>query len=326
MIKSSRKGNFLIKFSTSLLFISLLPSRFRKADIPELAAALGIPQEMHATQGTKWEGLEGLCILLRRLNYPKRLDDLVAEFGRHQTELSIICNEMVYYVHKTWNHLLDSFNQNWLCLESLRAFAEAIFEKDCPLDNCFGFIDGVLKPCARPIYNQRSIYNGKDRTHGLKYQSVMMPNGLIGNLYGPVEGSKHDSSMLRESGVLDQISHFTLADGRPLVLYGDKAYPIYANLITPYRGVALTPEEKRFNLLMNAERISVEWGFGKVATNFAFTNYAPNLKLYLQPIALYYRVAAILTNCHTCLYGSQTGSYFGLNPPELAEYLQPLQQ
>eukprot|EP00697_Spironema_sp_BW2_P008062 gnl/Spiro4/22556_TR11125_c0_g1_i1.p1 gnl/Spiro4/22556_TR11125_c0_g1~~gnl/Spiro4/22556_TR11125_c0_g1_i1.p1 ORF type:complete len:160 (-),score=19.62 gnl/Spiro4/22556_TR11125_c0_g1_i1:29-478(-) len=29
----------------------------------------------------------------------------------------------------------------------------------------------------------------------------------------------------------------------------------------------------------------------------------------------------LLTNCHTCLYGSQTGDYFSLHPPALEVYL-----
>ena len=33
---------------------------------------------------------------------------------------------------------------------------------------------------------QRIMYNGHKRVHALKFQSLALPNGLIGNLYGPV--------------------------------------------------------------------------------------------------------------------------------------------
>lgn len=145
-----------------------------------------------------------------------------------------------------------------------------------------------------------------------------MPNGLIANLYGPVEGSKHDSSMLRESGLLDILSNLTTADGMPLALYGDKAYPIHQNLITPYRGAGLTAVQKEFNLKMNSARISVEWEFAKVGTLFGFMNYAPNLKVYLQPL-LHFRVAVLLSNCHSYLYRSQTSKYFDVEPPILED-------
>ena len=30
------------------------------------------------------------------------------------------------------------------------------------------------------------MYNGHKRVHGIKFQSIALPNGLIGNMYGPV--------------------------------------------------------------------------------------------------------------------------------------------
>lgn len=30
------------------------------------------------------------------------------------------------------------------------------------------------------------MYNGHKRVHGLKFQSIALPNGLIGNIFGPV--------------------------------------------------------------------------------------------------------------------------------------------
>ena len=161
-----------------------------------LERSLLLPHEMRASNGTKWSGLEGLCVMLRRLNYQKRYEDMVAEFGRHPTDIGIIFNQMIYYIDEHWCHLLDNFDQMWLHQDNLRMMAEAIPDKGCPLNNCFGFLDGTLIPNARPIYNQRELYNGKDKVHGLKYQSLTVANGLIANLYGPVEGRRHDSTLL----------------------------------------------------------------------------------------------------------------------------------
>ena len=72
---------------------------------------------------------------------------------------------------------------------------------------------------------------------------------------------------------------------------------------------------------MSNVRECVEWGFGKVSTLFAFTDFKKNLKVGLQPVDKYYSVATILTNCHTCFYGSQTSDYFGLESPTIEEYL-----
>ena len=43
-----------------------------------------------------------------------------------------------------------------------------------------------MRPIARPNQQQRIVYNGHKWVHSLKFQSVALPNGLIGNMYGPV--------------------------------------------------------------------------------------------------------------------------------------------
>ena len=40
-----------------------------------------------------------------------------------------------------------------------------------------------------------------------------------------------------------------------------------------------------------------------------------------QPLALYYKLGALLTNCFTCLDGNQIGEYFDCAPPTLEQYL-----
>ena len=46
--------------------------------------------------------------------------------------------------------------------------------------------DGTVRPISKPGVNQRAVYNGHKRVHALKFQSLALPNGLIGNLFGPV--------------------------------------------------------------------------------------------------------------------------------------------
>ena len=72
--------------------------------------------------------------------------------------------------------------------------------------------------------------------HGLKFQSVALPNGLIGNLYGPVEWRRHDAGMLKDSDVLNNLSRVAFnIRGDVLCLYGDPVYPLRPNLMGPYR-------------------------------------------------------------------------------------------
>jgi hypothetical protein len=86
-------------------------------------------------------------------------------------------------------------------------------------------------------------------------------------------------------------------------------------------GVNLTEDEMLFNKSMSSVRECVEWGFGKILANFPFLDYKKNQKVFLQPLGRMYIIATLMTNCHTCLYGSLTGTFFHLEAPELEEYL-----
>ncbi|CAL8106332.1 unnamed protein product [Orchesella dallaii] len=174
---------------------------------------------------------------------------------------------------------------------------------------------------CRPQLHQRAVYNGHKRVHALKFQSIVAANGLIANLFGPVEGRRHDAFLLSESKVLSKMESKLDENGNPFCIYGDPAYPLRRQLICPFKGSRLTQQEQLFNKRMSTNRIAVEWVFGKLLQNFAFVDFKKNLKMLLQPVAMYFKVAAIFTNCHTCIYGSNTSTYFNLSPPDIEDYL-----
>lgn len=203
-------------------------------------------------------------------------------------------------------------------------FSQVINNKGAPLNQCWGFIDGTARPIARPIRNQRIMFSGHKRVHCLKFQSVVAPNGLIAHMFGPIEGRRHDAFMLGVSGLTDKLSRFQTPTGEPYVVYGDPAYGLARNIIGPFRGAHITDDEQAFNTEMSKVRTCVEWGFGKICQNFAYLDFKKNLKVLLQPVGKYYLVASILINCHTCLYGSQTSTFFDLDPPSLETYLSNL--
>ena len=92
----------------------------------------------------------------------------------------------------------SSLVQTWLSPANLQSFSNAVHQKGAPLNNCWGFIDGTVRPICRPGQNQRVLYNGHKRVHAIKFQSVVTPDGMIANLHGPVEGKRHDSGMLAD--------------------------------------------------------------------------------------------------------------------------------
>ena len=291
--------------------------RFKKADIDRLKFVLRLKDSYKGSNGIKWSGTEGLCMLLRRLCYPNRLVDLIPMFGRHRTEISTIVNEMCREVYGLHHHRLESIYHPWVNFEE---YAASVHQRGACLTNCWGFLDGTQMRICRPQEGQESVYNGHKRQHSLKFQSLILPNGIISHFHGPVEGRRHDSALYFFSGLDAQIQQVTDSSGNLMCVYGDSAYSTKPYCLTPFKGSKLSQAETDFNANMATVRGSVEWGFAKIGNNFAFLNFHKNLKVYLQPIAKYYIVGAILTNAHTCLYGSQTGKYFGLLPPQLEEY------
>ena len=91
---------------------------------------------------------------------------------------------------------MQSSNQFSLQPNILRVYTYAIECNGVPLTTCFGFVDGTVLCICRTTANQRVVYNGHKRVHDIKFRSVTLPNGLIGNFHGPYEGRRHDSTML----------------------------------------------------------------------------------------------------------------------------------
>lgn len=125
-------------------------------------------------------------MLLKRFAYPCCLSDMVPRFGLSVPEISLILTEVTKQVVETQGHLLKDLNQPWLQPHHLEEFSLAIHQKGAALDNCWGFVDGTVRPICCPGEHQRLMSNGHKRVHGLKFQSVVAPNGMIANLVGPV--------------------------------------------------------------------------------------------------------------------------------------------
>ena len=125
-------------------------------------------------------------MLLRRFSYPCRYSDMISWFGRPVPELCMIMNEVMDNFFNNHSHRIPQWNRIVLSSPLMQEYADAIHAKGSPLENCFGFIDGTVRPIARPNQQQRIVYNCHKRVHSLKFQSVALPNELIGNMYGPV--------------------------------------------------------------------------------------------------------------------------------------------
>lgn len=95
-------------------------------------------------------------------------------------------NHLVRTLCEDHGHLLaDLKSHGWLDEDQLDVFAAAVKNQGAPLENCVGFVDGTIRPTCRPHRRQKVAFSGHKRQDGLKFQSVMLPNGIIGSLMGP---------------------------------------------------------------------------------------------------------------------------------------------
>ena len=157
-----------------------------KNDLHRLTETLQIPGTLKCYQGTVCDGMDGLCMLLKRLSYPCRFNDMISRFGRPVHELCMTTNPVMDFIYVTDGHRITQSNPavSWISW-TVRCCA-AIAGKGGTLDNCFGFVDGTVRPVSKPGEQQTIVYNGHKRVHALKFQSVAVPNGLIANVDSPV--------------------------------------------------------------------------------------------------------------------------------------------
>jgi nuclease HARBI1 len=110
----------------------------------------------------------------------------------------------------------------------------------------------------------------------------------------------------------------------PLKLYADKIYTP-GILIEAAHSLKRNPGgllnfQLAQNAIMTRIRVGIEWSFGKIVGRSKYVEFGRAMKLLESPVDQYYHVAVLFANAHTCLYGSQHTTYFGIEPPSLTEY------
>ncbi|CAB3997309.1 Hypothetical predicted protein [Paramuricea clavata] len=127
--------------------------RFKKNDIYNLASSLKLPEVYRCYNGLVVDSVEALCVCLKRFAYPCRYADLVLRFGRPVPQLCMNTNIVVDDLYERYSHLFQDLDQPWLSPENLQLYATAIHNKGAALDNCWGFVDGTVRPICRPKRN-----------------------------------------------------------------------------------------------------------------------------------------------------------------------------
>ena len=101
----------------------------RLVDVPQ------IPAIFKCDQGTICEGLEGLCIMLKRFAFLCRFSDMIPILERPVPELCMINNTVIDWVYNHHRHRIIDWNPNVLSPIQLKNYSEAVFNKGAALSS-----------------------------------------------------------------------------------------------------------------------------------------------------------------------------------------------
>lgn len=139
-------------------------------------------------------------------------------------------------------------------------------------------VDGTLLPCWSWA-GHRELYSGKHKTTGKSVQVACLHSGTLAWISDPIDGSRHDSFAIRQSGVLDTF------DSERWI--GDKGY-VGLDMLTPIKKPKdreLLNWEKEHNTQINKVRYVIEQTIANFKTwRILHTDYRRPLKTFDETI------------------------------------------
>ena len=191
------------------------------------------------------------------------MNKLEVTFGIHQSACSHIVTRGVELISAKFENRLTDFDLV-LVLQRIDMYKGAIHKKSKHASsNCYGLIDATLHQITRPwgggrsrrnMRNQQRAASGHKRHHGLKFQSVVVPAGIFVQMYGLVEGKRHDTTVLKASRLEQRLANLPPNS----YIYGDQAYPVRPWILSPFRGPNKPIAMRAWNRKIRTVRISVE--------------------------------------------------------------------
>lgn len=314
--------------------------RFRTVDeLGRLMRGFQIPETVIAN-GYKFGGEEIIVISLLRLSWPMRWSD-VAEKLRTKKRwalgrafywfLDFMVINWAYLLLNNMEYWLDSLEDSAECIRTklanllnhnyrqyhppandpISGFTVALF-----IDNTLiamsrpgGVLDGGENAPRVPREIQQAWYTGWKKLHGMKWQSVILANGMDFNLWGPVSMRKPDITNLIRSQIQEKLRLLQQNRLLKFKIHGDSAYSDNDIIVTANgHGMA-------------ACRETIEWSYKDLKTIWKYCDYKHVLKIYGQPVGKIVFVCMLLRNAHVTVRGSQVREYFNMLPPTLEEWL-----
>mmetsp|Transcript_18556 Transcript_18556/g.31219 ORF Transcript_18556/g.31219 Transcript_18556/m.31219 type:complete len:424 (+) Transcript_18556:55-1326(+) len=319
---------------------------FTKEQLVRLHKALRLDRwpEVKLDNGSKFGSEEIMLIGLHRFVFPQRFCDMTSIYGRDWSALNRAFNWFCKYMRIHFSHLIYDNCEYWK--PEFEYFAECVRKKVeeksdgnirfDPGSYCvFGFVDDTVIKTTRPgggpceegpnaaRFNtliQMAFYSGYKKHHGIKYQTLELPNGLCMDAFGPCSFRQNDLEVLGLSNLNNRLADLNDVGGKQYKTYCDGIFPVLSHMLSKHIG-ATTREQRYENGIMTKIRIGNEWAYGITGNLFSLINWSYGLRLRQnREHANYFAVATILRNAHCCLNGSNISQYFNCYPPSLENY------
>ena len=239
------------------------PTKFRfrtHSDLRRVLAALQLPAVCVLPNRSKVSGEELMLIGLRRMAFPSRYCDLIEEFGGDVSLWSRTFKYFIKHVYNKFGSLIVGGMEHWG--DYFEDFGKAIKARlikdgvthirrtNAPMrivafiDCCIiktgvaygGPADDGVGAARHDREIQQAFYTGYKKVHGLKFQDVTLPNGLVADIFGPNSCRRSDAEMLLTSDLDHRVHRLLLefADRqndeqrknmfKEFAIYGDSAY------------------------------------------------------------------------------------------------------
>ena len=262
--------------------------------------------------------------------------------------------------HHNDNSSSDRIGLNFIPFRIFGLIDCSIFRINRPFSGPDGDYIGAPRKENYPIA-QRAVYTGYKKCHGIKVQTILLPNG-ISCRYGPTSARVPDigpTGILEMSGLDHFLQQAQQNNNTPYYAFGDGVYNSNAlrrkfvylcllpffwyEFLIPYHiynvsyttgirsyfrsygGIPLSPGQELCNRRMKTIREEIERSYADVENIFQICSHPRNFRLGKRnPYAQQQlRVCFLLSNIYTCLNGCKASGYtkFNCRPPTLAWYL-----
>jgi hypothetical protein len=187
----------------------------------------------------------------------------------------------------------------------------------------FAFIDNTMMAMCRPGGGpqregeqaprlpkeiQQAWWTGWKKLHGLKWQTVDLPNGMNFEVWGPASVRRNDNFTLHRSKIEEKLEQLQLPNLLKFKLFGDSAYSDSDYIVTGGgRG-------------LSSVRETIEWDYKDLKTYWKYLDYKHALQLRRQPLGKIMLVCLLLRNAMNTMIPNQTAQYFNCIPPSFDEW------